>query len=349
MNHLPVMHRTGTGLRSALVAVALISSALVLSACRPAASSTNVSSSSAHGGGGGSDDRDGMGHSSASSTVRNYTRDDETVVVQEKISRTVPAVGAFVPKQSTMLGTQVGGRVDKVLADVGDVVDAKKPLVILDMTFLDLEIAQRTADLNSAKAAEKDAQLNFNRMKALFEKPEGVDPSVPRKLFDDATSRLDQAKAVVAVAQAGVSYATQRKAEATIRAPFRGVITERKVDPGASVTSTPMTEIMEIQEIHTLYLEFSLPQDQLGDVRETVGDTPGTPVSFLVDGLDREGSGNIARIFPAINASTRSFRCRREIANPDLKFRPGMLVTVRVTMEEVPDALVVPRSSLARD
>lgn len=293
-----------------------------------------------------------------------------------------PAVGSFRARQSTRVGAEVSGEVARVLVDVGDRVVAGQPLVELDRTFFEIEVAQRKAEVDSAKARQEsaaqaiktaraeleharaavgEANLLLGRMKALWEKPDGQAPSIPKSRYDaavfgareaaaryrSAESRVAEAQARSAEATVGVAraaqalrYSEERLAKTVIQAPFAGVISARLVDPGEPVTATPVTHLLEVQETATLYLEFSLPQELLARVRE------GTRVRYAAEGVEGSGEGEIAVVFPTIDETTRSFRCRVVVANASGHLRPGLLARVHVTTRAVEDALVIPRAAL---
>ncbi|HQH72467.1 MAG TPA: efflux RND transporter periplasmic adaptor subunit, partial [bacterium] len=181
----------------------------------------------------------------------------------------------------------------------------------------------------------------YNRMKALWEVPRGESPSISQKLYDDAKAQYDAAQAQLKVAEAALRYSEKRVRETVIRAPYDGMITKRYVHLGELVTSVPVSRILEIQEIRTLELEFSLPQTMLSQVQK------GTPIEFNVEGVAEESApGAIAIVYPDMDEITRSFRCRVYVDNAGLKYRPGLLAQVRVILQEIPDALIVPRAAL---
>jgi membrane fusion protein (multidrug efflux system) len=259
------------------------------------------------------------------------------------LAREVPAIGSFRARQTTRVGSQVSGRVEEVLVDVGDAVKKGQALVRLDAVLFKLEAAQREAELTASRAGQEEAQLHFDRMRKLWEKPAGEEPSISRRQFDDAKTRLDGAAARVKQADAALGYATQRFEEATIRAPFDGVITQRFVDPGEPVTSMPITQLVEVQETGLLELDFALPQELLAQVKA------GTPVLYESEGVPGAGSGSVAVVFPAVEEATRSVKCRVLALNADGRLRPGLLAKVRVALPGRADAVVVPRRALERD
>lgn len=220
------------------------------------------------------------------------------------------------------------------------------------------------ADVRQAEARRRETSADLERMKSLWEKPAGGTPSIPKSRYDDAvfrheqaTAAIDAAKARAGEAQARVDetrvaareadeslrHAKQRLEEAVIRAPFDGVVSQRLVDPGESVTSAPVTHVLEIQETGTLELLFSLPQGLIGATRA------GTAVEFDVEGVvDGSGKAQVETVFPSVDEATRSFRCRALVENSAGKYRPGLLAQVRVVAREAKGVLVVPTGAVAR-
>ncbi|MGH7146165.1 MAG: efflux RND transporter periplasmic adaptor subunit [Planctomycetota bacterium] len=307
----------------------------------------------------------------------------ETAVVRRgDLRRTFPVIGDWQAHLIGELGSQVSGRVLTVPVEVGDAVARGAVLVTLDPTTFQLDLDQQQAALAAAKAhvatkteavaAAKvaveqarvdlaDAQLQLDRMQALFEKPAGQEPSIPRKMFDDAKTHADAAKLAVAAAEqrvsqaaaevqeaaadqtqvaAAIAIARQHLDETTVRAPFAGAITKRLVAPGDAVTSAPATTLLELQDLAHLDLEFDVPQEFAPTVKV------GTVVHYTVPGLSGDFSGTIERILPLANAVSRSYRCRVLVANPDGQFRPGQLVQIQLTLEEHPNVLICPAAAL---
>ncbi|MCC7315865.1 MAG: efflux RND transporter periplasmic adaptor subunit [Planctomycetes bacterium] len=306
-------------------------------------------------------------------------------VERRSVTQTTPAVGSFRARQTTLLGSQVAGRVAEVLVDVGEIVRSGQELMRLDPTFFAIEIGQREADTEAARVklagaretvnaleaevqvartALAEAELEYTRMKNLWEKPSGEMPSISKQRYDAARFAHEQAQARVVAAQSRVAeqeaklreheagvkqaeealrYAMERLDEATIRAPYDAIVARRLVDPGEPVTATPVTHLLEVQEVGTLYLEYALPQELLSAVK------PGTPVTFDAEGVtedDVEAQTTMSVVYPTLDEATRSFRCRSVVANLKLTFRPGMLASVKVAVGQAQDVPVVPRSAL---
>jgi len=273
-------------------------------------------------------------------------------VRRETLRRCAPAVGSFRARQTTKLGPQVSGRVQQVLVDVGDLVKQGQVLVRLDPTFFEIDVQQNKAAVEASEGAlaslavdVANAEREMKRQLDLFEQGAGS-----TKERDDAVTAYDRAVANraekagrLAEAQKRLEYVQQQLEETQIRAPYDGAITARMVDPGESATMMPPTQLVAIQEIGVLYLEFALPQELLGSV------SVGAPLQFEVEGVpDGAATGTVAVIFPAVDEMTRSFYCRAVIENPRRKYQPGLLARVNVVLQEVKDALVVPRTALSQ-
>jgi len=291
------------------------------------------------------------GHSAAASqTPPSPVKQEESAPIRGKwveaerktLRKFSSAVGSFQARRTTRIGPQISGRVEEVLVGVGDSVKKGQELVRLESSLLALEIAQRKADVDAAQVAIDEAALQYGRMKKLWEKPEGQEPSVPRKLYDDAKAKVDGAVARLTQAKSVLLWTEERFKEVHIRAPYDAVVTKRLVDPGEPVTHAPVTSLLEIQEIGKLDLDFSLPQELLGSV------AAGTVVEFEVEGVaGKRRAGAVAVVFPALDESTRSFKCRVQVDNADGAYRPGLLARVYVLQSEAKDCVVVPRKALS--
>lgn len=253
----------------------------------------------------------------------------------------IGAVSTFRARQTTKLGSQVAGRVESVLVDVGDTVKKGQELVRLERNFFEIEVDQRKAELEQAKIAQHEVKVKLDRAKELW--GSGDTAVISRQAVDDAQSAYNLAQARVKKVEEDLRYAQERLKETVIRAPYDAVVSQRLVDPGEPIQAMFVTTLLEVQEISTLELLFPLPQERLPEVRV------GMPVLFRVQGLDGYmGQGELETIYPQVDETTRSFRCRVIVKNDDLKLRPGLLGEVGVVKREIKGALTLPRHALTQ-
>jgi membrane fusion protein (multidrug efflux system) len=232
-------------------------------------------------------------------------------------------IGSIHASAQSKLGSQVSGRVEQIFVEVGDAVKKGQPLLKLDTVFYENDYAQENALLELAKIELIDAEINLNRMRNLWEKPAGVTPSISQKQFEDAKTRFVRAGAQLKKAQESLNRAKVSLDEATIKAPYDGIITDKFVDAGEAITATPAMHLVEIEAIDMLYLDFSIPQSCLSFVKV------GTPVLFEIEGVSGgKSEAKIERIYPSLDESTRSVKCRAIIKHPGL--RPGLLAKIEI-------------------
>jgi len=261
------------------------------------------------------------------------------VVRRDTLFDVMPTVGTFKARQITKLGSQVAGRVEAVLVDVGDNVKKGQELVRLERNFFEIEMAQRQADLDIAKLAVSDAKRKLERARELW--GDGVDPPISQQFLDDAQTGHSMALARLNQAEQAIRFISERLKETVIRAPYDGVIMQRFVHQGEPVQAMFITPLLEIQEVSVLELLFSLPQESLPRVKK------GMPVLFRVEGLPGgQGMATLETIFPANDEATRAFRCRVIVQNPNQVLRPSLLAQVGVVKRQLPNVLAVPRSAL---
>lgn len=237
------------------------------------------------------------------------------------------AAGTLRARRTTRVAAQVSGRVEEVLVDAADRVKKGDLLVRLDPALFEIDLRRREAEVAAARAERDDAEIKRGRIRKLWEETEpGAPPTIARSQVDEAEMRAAAAAARLAVAEQSLAWARRELAETRILAPFDGTITARYVDPGAAVTSPPVTELLEIQETSVLYLEFSLPQTLFGAV------APGTRVEYEFEAAPPlRGEAAIATVLPALDEATRSFWCRVVIEGERAaRLRPGMLGRVRI-------------------
>ena len=275
-----------------------------------------------------------------------FSANNTYAVKKEDMIHYYYTTGSFIAPKITHLGPQISGEIKAVYADVGDIVKKNQELVQIDPVLFDLDVKSAKADLGAAKADLHDAVVNFKRMENLFKEGDFKESAVSKKNYDDAYIRKVMAKSRYQKALALKERAAERLKQTCIRAPYDAVVLKKMVDPGEPVNSAPITYMMDIQQIDTLYLEFSIPQEALAYVKAFKPAEQGTEVFYSIPNLCPETKAAITRIFPEIAVDTRSVKCRAEISNKDFLLKPGLLVDVKVIDREKKGVLTVPKTCL---
>jgi membrane fusion protein (multidrug efflux system) len=129
-------------------------------------------------------------------------------------------------------------------------------------------------------------------------------------------------------------------AQKTIRAPFDGILGIRRVNLGQFVS--PGSPIVSLQSMDPIYLDFTLPEQRMGQVLE------GTEVSARVDALPGQSfQGKVTAIEPQVDPSTRNFRVQATLPNPESRLRPGTFASVGFDLGGERDVVVVPQTAVS--
>lgn len=243
-----------------------------------------------------------------------------TLVRAEKWQDTLPAVGTVNAAQGVMVSPEIAGTVSEVAFESGATVNKGDLLVKLDTS-------SEEAQLRAAEAQVKLAKLNADRTRQLSK-----DKTVSQ-------SELDQAEATLQESEANADAIRATIAKKTIRAPFAGRLGIRLVNLGEQLDVGK--SIVSLQSLTPIYVDFSLPQQDLGRL-ET-----GLKVRAATDSYpDKQFDGKLTAINPDLNSTTRSVQLRAEFANPDKLLRPGMFVRVEVELPGEDNVLAIPSTAV---
>jgi len=242
------------------------------------------------------------------------------VVRSESWEDLITSVGSLEAVQGVMLTAELPGKVVQITFESGTKVKAGDLL-------LQQDISSEEAQLRAAEATVSLAKLELERSRKLLTKK-----AVAQAKYDS-----DEAQYKQAVAQIDGIRATIRKK--TIRAPFAGSLGIRMVDLGQILNEGE--PIVSLQTIDPIFVNFSLPQQQLAQVK------PGLKVRMNADALSGQViEGEITAISPEVDAATRNIRVQATVANSQERLRPGMFVSVAVVLPSRGEVLVIPTTAV---
>lgn len=232
------------------------------------------------------------------------------------------AVGTVRAAQTTVLASQMMGNIVEIRAHEGDRVKRGQVLAVIDDSQARASVERATAAQGAAQqqviAAESELSLadsTLKRYQTLYERK-----SVSPQEFDEINTRRQGALAQRDMARAGQVQATAALSQSRtsqeysrIRAPFDGVVTEKKADTG-TLASAGMA-IFTVEDVRRYRLEATVNENDLRFVRL------GEVVPVVVDALgNTEVSGKVVEIVPAADAGSRSFQVKIELpTNPQLR------------------------------
>ena len=224
------------------------------------------------------------------------------------------AQGTVRAKESATIAARVPGTIDDLLVAEGDVVKKGAPLFRVDRA--NLENAAKLAEISNEKA-----QLDFVRLSRLVK-----DGAVTRDAFEKAEVGAKSAALQLAVAQKNL-------ADSEVKAPFDGIVTEKKKDVGDFVS--PGAPVLKMDNAAAYEIRFALNSSDYGKVK--VGET-----RVRLDGADGGAAADgypVTYKSPSVNPATRTFEIRIAVPKTD-DLAPGMIRDATVVFSRrVSDAL----------
>jgi len=215
------------------------------------------------------------------------------------------------------LTPKVSSTVTRVLVRDGDIVKNGQALVVLDTQDFSLRTQQAEAALQAAKVQLDSAKLDWNRSKSLLD-----EKAVPQAQFDMADARFKGAQAGVLQAETAVAMGRKALRDATIHAPFNGIIVKRLVNEGEYASVMPATPLVIIEEVDPLDLRIQIPSTNLDKVKA------GDAIRVRFPATNQTLETRLTRVVAAMDPRTRTFSAIAEMPNKDHALRSGLYAEV---------------------
>ena len=242
------------------------------------------------------------------------------VVRSESWEALITSVGSLEAVQGVMLTAELPGKIVRIAFEPGTKVQAGDLL-------LQQDTSSEEAQLRAAEATVRLAKLELERSSKLLGKK-----AVAQAKYDSDDAQYKQAVAQID----GIRASIRKK---TIRAPFGGSLGIRLVNLGQNLNEGE--PIVSLQTIDPIFVNFSLPQQQLAQVK------PGLKVRVTADAFPGQAiEGEITAISPEVDAATRNIRVQATVANSQERLRPGMFVNVAVVLPSREEVLAIPTTAV---
>jgi membrane fusion protein (multidrug efflux system) len=201
--------------------------------------------------------------------------------------------GSLQPERRADLRAEVGAVVQQVLKDNGEPVRTGDLIVRLDDTSIRDSLMSAEEAVRAATQAFEQAERQVARLKAL--QAQGM---TSMQALEDAEVRRNNAQSELVAGRARVVAARQQMRRTEVRAPFDGVVSERKVSAGD--TAQVGKELVKVMDPRSMRFEGLVSADRMHELKS------GQTVSFRVNGYPQSDfSGSVKRIDAAANATTR--------------------------------------------
>jgi multidrug efflux system membrane fusion protein len=217
-------------------------------------------------------------------------------------------------------------------------------LAEIDARPYQVQLQQAQGQLARDRALLENAKLDLERYNTLFQQD-----SIAKQQVDTQASLVRQYEGAIRVDASQVENARLQLAYARITAPVSGRLGLRQVDPGNIVHAGDANGIVVITQLEPISVLYTVPQDLLPSVMKRLqsGD------QIAVEAWDREqkaklGDGMLASADNQVDPQTGTVKLKARFANSERVLFPQQFVNVRMKLDTLHDAVVVPAAAVQR-
>ncbi|MGJ7917573.1 efflux RND transporter periplasmic adaptor subunit [Massilia sp. LXY-6] len=267
--------------------------------------------------------------------VQLLVQPEDVLTVQSNALASGPVItGSIQPERKADLRAEVSAVVLQVLKENGEPVKRGDVLVKLDETSIRDSLMSAEEALRAATQAFDQSQRALDRLKTL--RASGMTSA---QALDDAEVRRNNAQSEVSAARARLATARQQVGRTVVRAPFDGIVSDRKVSNGD--TAAIGKELLKVIDPTSMRYEGRVSADKISTVKV------GQRVSYHINGYgDRQFTGVVKRIDPAANEVTRQVEVLVGLTGEQPRVS-GLYAEGRIEAEST-SALMLPESALVK-
>lgn len=257
---------------------------------------------------------------------------------------TLVGIGTVTPLHNVTVRSRVDGQLLEVRFKEGQMVKEGDVMALIDPRPFEAQKSQYEGQLAKDKALLSNAQLDLVRYRNLVHKD-----VLAKQTMDTQDALVKQYQGAVTTDAAQIEAAQLQILYSRITAPVTGRVGLRLVDPGNMVHATDTTGLFVINQVSPISVLFTLPEDNLPDVRERLA----TEHTLTVAAFDRSMSrklaeGTLATTDNQIDTATGTVRLRAVFPNADESLFPNQFVNAVLTLKVLHDVILVPAAAVQR-
>jgi multidrug efflux system membrane fusion protein len=266
-----------------------------------------------------------------------------TAAAQRDVPIYRDALGTVQALNTVAIRAQINGQIVSIDFRQGQDVRKGDVLAKIDPAPLQATLDQAVSKKSEDQAQLIDAEKDLARFNTLVLKNYETHQNL-----DAQQAKVDQTKATIDADQAAIEAAQTQLNYATIVAPIDGVVGFRQVDIGNIIHTNDVNPLTVLTQIKPCTVLFTLPQDDLGSVREAM--LQGTVPVLAYDQNDKEklAEGHLLLINNQIDQTTSSIQLKAEFPNEDERLWPGEFVRIRLLVATRKDVVTIPPVAVQR-
>jgi len=287
------------------------------------------------------------------------------------VTRLLRVTGSLMADEEAEVAAETGGRVIETPVERGANVATGAPLLRIapmeaeasaveaEANVAQIEVrlgvsvdqafdVERVSEVSNARAARDLAQAEFGRIQKLYDEKvvsgsefdqRRTQVEVANRQYDTARNNARQLFRQLEATRARLALAKKALADTVVRAPFAGLVVERKVSIGDFVTRG--MKVVTVVKINPLRVELTVPEQYLSIVHA------GQALDLEVDAFPgRQFRGHVRFVSPALRTDQRALTIEAVLPNPDGSLKPGLFVTAAIEESGRDRALMVPSTAV---
>ncbi len=263
------------------------------------------------------------------------------VVTARDVPQFLQGIGTVQAFNTVTVKTQVDGAIVKVAFTEGQEVRQGDLLFQIDPRPYEAALALAMAAKEKDEAQLVTAQADLVRYGRL------VGPGFQtRQSYEQQQGLVAQLQAAIKGDEAQIDTARVNLGYTAIRSPIDGRLGARLVDIGNLVRATDNTPLVSITQIRPIFVSFTLPQDDLDQIRQQQQKAPLDVAALASDGATVLGDGKLTLIDNMIDQTTGTIHLKASFANQDERLWPGEFVNLRLVLRVRHEVATVPSQTV---
>lgn len=238
--------------------------------------------------------------------------------------------GTVKAKNAGVIASKIMGSVTSVAVQEGQRVGRGQTLLTIDDSDIAQKVRAAASAVESARQQKQLADVTFSRYEKLYN-----EKALSRQEFDQVETQKKIAGSEYERAKAMLGEARTFQGFAHVRAPFAGVVTGKKIDPGSM--AMPGMQLLTVEDTSAFLVETAVDEKLSASLRA------GSSVDLIIDALNQTIKGKVSEVVPAIDPMSRTFIVKVAMSGTGLK--TGLYAKVRIPTGSR-NALAVPASAI---
>ncbi|MBI3127552.1 MAG: efflux RND transporter periplasmic adaptor subunit [Candidatus Tectomicrobia bacterium] len=250
------------------------------------------------------------------------------------------AIGTVTAFSKVSIKSRLAGQLMRAAFKEGDHVQSGQMIFTIDPRPFQAALEQTQANMRKDEALLVKAKADMRRAEELAKTR-----VISAATLDQNRAAVDSLVAAVASDKAAVENARLQLSYCYIHSPIEGRIGTLLVNEGNMIKENE-TVMAVINQIRPIYVDFSVPERHLGEIRDRMARGPLKVVAAVPGDTSRRAEGELAVVNNTVDASTGTIMLRAQFPNQDEALWPGQFVNVTLRLRTIPHAVLVPSQAV---